>query len=549
MLKRHIICDIITKKSESDVIMNDIPLFVGTNSKCFESFSDTINKNSTVRDCRIPSLLTLKKGKHKGRIIAAADKASCGADWGFIEIALRISDDNGDSFSEIKTVFSPPVRKYPFDANEYGSAFAIDPVMVETEDGKVILLVDFYPESKGLHAPRFLEKGTGYKKIGDEYCLKLYSGKTKLDGFFARSGKEFTLHSDGFVYDEKGEKTRFYVPQKHSEKNAYATFGDMYYKVGDYACYENEVPPLCPTENSGDIYVGNIFLSKGKKYADLSDPMFVEKKEIRDENGEFICFETAPAPFTAPMISYIYMFVSEDGGETFSQPMDLTAYYKKVSDGIFDGVTPGVGITLQNEKKHGRILIPCYKLNKAFLLISDDNGLSWHRNAGEFCENIDECQVVEMPDGKVFCMGRPKGGGLIPFSVSEDFGETFISLSPTPPSVPQCQKSLINLPIDFTLPDGYVNDGRFVLMSTPTGHSGKDTTRTDGKIFLGRIDGTNISWLKEYSVKDKVKYKCFGEFADFYAYSCLSVIDNKTIGLLYEGYPSGFIAFAKFTLD
>ena len=92
--------------------MNDYPLFVGKNLKEFENFYTDAEQFSGMVDGRIPSLLSIRNGKYRGNVIAAADKASCGADWGFIEIAVRLSTDNGKTFDKMKTVFTPPVRKY-----------------------------------------------------------------------------------------------------------------------------------------------------------------------------------------------------------------------------------------------------------------------------------------------------------------------------------------------------------------------------------------------------------------------------------------------------
>ena len=550
LLRNREFCDIITMKYFLDVMrMNDYPLFVGKNCDAFKNFYDDEKQFSNMIDGRIPSLLTVGAGEHKGTVIAAADKASCGADWGYIEIAVRTSDDNGEHFSDMKTVFAPPVRKYPFNGEEYSSAFAIDPLLMEGENGKVVMLVDFYPESKGLHAAKLLEKGSGYIKTDNGFALKLYTGKTKLDGIFARKGKVFTLQNDGFVYDDKGRKTQFYVPKKHSAEYAYSTIGDMYYCVGEKPMYLDNPPPLMPESIFGDdIYVGNIYISKGKEIFNDKKIVTKYKKKVFDDKGNLLCIETEAAPLRAPMLSYIFKLESEDGGKTFSQPVDITPYYKEESDGIFLGVGPGVGITLRNELYKGRILAPCYILNKALVLISDDDGKTWRRNKGKFCENIDECQLVEMPDGKVFCFGRPKGGGKIPFSVSYDGGDTFRKLSAIEPKVPQCQRSVISVPETFILPDNMENDGRFILLAAPTGHSGKDVTRTEGKVFLGRIDDEKVSWLKTYDITDKEKYSSFGKYADFYAYSCLSCLDDNTVGLLYEAYPSGYMTFAKFEL-
>lgn len=529
--------------------MNDIPLFVGENCDAFTKFYTDKEQFSGMVDGRIPSLLAVKNEKYSKNVIAAADKASCGADWGFIEIATRLSEDNGNTFGKIKTVFTPPVRKYPYSGDEYTSAFAIDPLLMESEEGKVIMLFDFYPECKGLHAPRLLEKGSGYVNTDNGLSLKLYTGRTKLNGIFARRGKEFTLRPDGFVYDDKGRKTRYYVPKNHSQEYSYQTFGDMYYMAGDKPTYLDNPPPLIPEKRDGeDVYVGNIYLSKNKPLFNENGPVFVKKEKIKDKNGNLLCIETKPAPFRAPMISYIFKCESSDGGKTFSQPVDITPYYKKDTDGVFLGVGPGVGITLCADKYKGRILAPCYILGKALVLISDDNGITWRRNKADFCKNVDECQLVEMPDGKVFCFGRPKGGGLIPLSVSDDGGDSFRKLDAVKPHIPQCQHSVISVPKDFILPDNMENDGRFILLAAPTGHNGKDVTRTEGKVFLGRIDDEKISWFKTYDITDKEKYSSFGKYADFYAYSCLTCLSDNTVGLLYEAYPSGYMTFAKFTL-
>ncbi len=525
--------------------MKDTPLFVGKNFDAFSDFITDREQFDEMVDGRIPSLITLKNGV----TLAAADKASCGADWGFIEIAVRRSTDGGDNFSKMKTVFTPPVRKYPFDEKEYSSAFAIDPLFMEADDGRVIMLVDFYPESKGLHKAKILEKGSGYTQINGENCLMLYSGKTKLDGSLVCKGKTYTLRPDGFVYTHKGRKTRYYIPKNHSAEYNFSTIGDMYYQVGDKAQFIETAPPEIPENKEGaDIYVGNIYVSQGKPLFEENAPRFVQKKKVYDKSGNFLCTETDPAPLRAPMISYIFKLESFDSGLTFSQPVDITAGYKNKSDGVFLGVGPGVGITLQHGEHKGRILAPAYILNKALVLVSDDGGATWRRNKGRFCKNIDECQLVEMPDGKVFCFGRPKGGGKIPLSVSSDGGDTYEKLPPTEPFVPQCQRSVISLPKSFKLPDGLENDGRYIVLSTPTGHSGKDKSRTDGKVFFGRIDSNEVNWIKSYDVKDKEKYSSFGKYDDFYAYSSISALDDENIGLLYEAYPSGYMTFVKFKL-
>lgn len=529
--------------------MNDRPLFAGKNCDAFKSFYDDEKQFANMQDGRIPSLLNIRNGKFRNTVIAVADKASCGADWGRIEIAVRRSTDNGETFSDMKTIFSCPVRKFPYNADEYTCAFAIDPLVLETKDGNVIILVDFYPECKGLHAAGLLENGSGYVKKNGKSELVLTSGKSALDGLSENNGKEFTVHDDGFVYDKNNNKTHYYIPKNHSPEYSYVTIGDMYYAIGEHPQYIDKMPPLIPENKVGnDIYVGNIYLSKGKTDFNEDEPEFVAKKKVYDKNGNLLCVETSPAPLRAKITSYIFMLESSDGGKTFSQPRDINPMIKTDEDGTFLDVGPGVGLTLNYGDYNGRMVAPAYILNDALVFLSDDNGITWRRGRDRVCKNIDECQLIEVPDGRVFCFGRPKGGGNIPVSISENGGETFKKVPAILPKIPQCQHSVISLPKDFVLPDNLNNDGYYILLSSPSGHNGKDFSRTEGKVFFGRIEGETVNWIKSYNVKDKEKYASFGDYFDFYAYSCLTVLQDNTIGLLYEAYPSGYITFTKFKL-
>ena len=71
---------------------------------------------------RIPSLI-----KAGNTLIAAIDKQTSGADWGFIELAVRTSDDGGETWSDIQTIATPPARETRITDECYASAFFIDP--------------------------------------------------------------------------------------------------------------------------------------------------------------------------------------------------------------------------------------------------------------------------------------------------------------------------------------------------------------------------------------------------------------------------------------
>ena len=530
--------------------MNEIPVFVGSNYDVLKQYKGDENQYDNMIDCRIPSLLCLKNEKYKGNIIAVADRASCGADWGRIELAARLSFDNGQSFEKSKTILSLPVRKYPYNNDDWSAAFAIDAVMTETEDGKVNLLVDFYPECKGLFKKKLLEKGSGYVAVNKKNYLALYSGKSGADGVRPKKGKVFTLREDGFVYASDGRKTNYYVPKNHNPEYNFVTLGDMYYAVGE-PDYVDAYPPLIPQQENGkDIYVGNIYLNKDKPKFNENKPVFVQKEKVYyKDSEELLCIETKAAPLRCAVTSYIWCMESTDGGQTFSQPFDINLQIKDKKDGTFLGTGPGVGLKLQHGKCKGRILAPLYKIGKACVIISDDNGKNWRRGKDRFCNNIDECQLIETPDGKIYCFGRPSPAGIAPLSVSEDGGETFKKLKGSGLYTPKCQKSVIAIPKELHLPDNLENDGFYILVSAPSGHKDKkDATRTDGQLYLGHIKDDVIEWLKSYDIKDKSEYQPFEKYDDFYAYSCLAILNDNSIGLLYESYPSCYIVFKKIDL-
>ena len=111
------------------------------------------NKSNGSNAFRIPSLI--RSGK---TLIAAIDAQSCGADWGYIEIAIRRSEDGGETWSDIEIIAAPPARKTMLSDECYASAFYIDPCMAIAPNGDVLLLADFYPECKGLHKRSILDK-------------------------------------------------------------------------------------------------------------------------------------------------------------------------------------------------------------------------------------------------------------------------------------------------------------------------------------------------------------------------------------------------------
>ena len=519
------------------------------------------------RGFRIPSLLSADtQGLYPNDIlIAAVDKSHEGADWGYTGVAIRRSTDCGQNWSSpINTIVTPPVHHAPQLFGDWNSAFYIDPLTVQTKNGSIVMIMDFFPESKGLHNRDYLEKGDAYAHINGKNYLKLFDGKVPAEG--STEGDVFTVREDGWIYDGNGIRTNYYIPQRHDASHGYRTVGDMYYAVGS-ADYINTPPPLIPDEptEKNDIYVGNIYLNINKPRFNPNNPTFVKKRIVGplddgnsyDGFSAYTAVETDPAPLHALVASYLVVMISKDFGATWSQPMDITPQVKEPDkDGIFLGTGPGVGIRLEHQKdtsKNGRILMPVYIPGKASIIYSDDDGYTWGRimNDSEI-RNIDEMQCVELYDGTIMTFGRQHQSGDTPFSFSTDGGETFSAMTTTGLHSVACQKSVIaypfrnenekdneNYPYFPMMRPGY----QYLISSHPT------VNRTLGAITLGEVQKDySIRWIAERRLGPGVQYK-ETPHSDFFAYSCLSLLKNGKIGILYEPQPQNCVSFTDFSPD
>lgn len=329
---------------------------------------------------RIPSLVNAN-----GTLIAAIDKACTGADWGYIELAVRTSKDGGETWSDLKTIASPPAREISTDIRNTKTAFFIDPCMAVAPNGDVILLVTFFPESKGFHDMKLLKQDKhkiAYSSFNGEKCSVIYD----------RDDNYYLVLKDGTVLDSSKAKTPYTVKD----------LGELYKQ---------------------DEYVGNIFLNGA-----------IGKSKINNLKTSF------GAPLKAPKRSYIYMLKSSDNGESWSKPVDITSSIFNQNDGVFFAIAPGNGLTT----KSGRIIMPIYTLKGTVAIYSDDNGKTWKRNQhSPYSQNVDEWTAIEAPNGDIYSFGRAKFFGKTPCSVSLDNGISWIKEKSINVKAPKCQKNAI----------------------------------------------------------------------------------------------------------
>jgi sialidase-1 len=226
----------------------------------------------------------------------------------------------------------------------------------------------------------------------------------------------------------------------------------------------------------------------------------------------------------------VFISSSEDDGLTWTKPLEITPSVKSPLWRSY-ATGPGIGIQLKNAKYKDRLVIPCDH-STAFLTLgahaiySDDHGKTWLLSK-TIIGGANECQVVELADDTLMMNIRIQsfGKGYRGVSYSEDGGGTwskFIYDEALPD--PVCQASIIRYSLARDI-------GRNRLLFSNPAAGG----RNGMTVRLSYDEG------KTWPVSKLI-------YSGPSAYSCLTVLPDKSIGLLYEKGEYGTISFASFNL-
>ena len=227
----------------------------------------------------------------------------------------------------------------------------------------------------------------------------------------------------------------------------------------------------------------------------------------------------------------VWVMQSADDGRTWSAPREITTSAKRDA-WTWYATGPGIGIQLRS----GRLVIPANHAlastgeHRAHLLYSDDHGATW-AVGGISVAGTNESQVVELADGRVLLNSRnhpPRARNLRMVSTSDDGGLTL--------SAPVEDQALIEPPAQASV----------IRMSALSGGVGRllfsnpASTRRERMAVRASVD-EGRSWPVLRVLHEGPA-----------AYSCLVVLDDRTIGVLYErGWRSPYerVTFARFSLD
>ncbi|UUX35283.1 sialidase family protein [Fundicoccus culcitae] len=430
-----------------------------------------------VASYRIPSLLKTKKGT----LIAGVDQRHDHHwDWGNIDMVVRRSEDNGQTWGPIIPIVDLPTNpqaKHP----EYNSAMNIDMTLLQdptTE--RIFSIFGMFPEIQGSYGilednkqrhenNQPLQKEAQHLAVGSDIYLAVYKGS-----------EVYTVREEGYIYTPDHQKTAYRVITE-SARAPYHDLGDL---------YEN------------DTKIGNVY--------------FMD------------------APFRIAKAMFLWLSYSDDEGQSWSSPRDITPQVKEPWMAFF-GIGPGVSLTLDN----GRLVAPTYSTNHPYelngsqssrVIYSDDHGETWQAGAAvnddrtladgtrihsatmdAVAEQNTEASAVQLNSGTVLLFMRNLSG-YVQSAKSIDGGQTWEDGITTHTGVTDvyCQLAAIQ-----TVQEGQ----EYVLLVNADGPQ-----RTNGVVRVAKVNpDDSLTWLAKKPIQ-----------AGKYAYNAIQQIDADLFGVLYE---------------
>jgi sialidase-1 len=216
---------------------------------------------------------------------------------------------------------------------------------------------------------------------------------------------------------------------------------------------------------------------------------------------------------------------SDDNGQTWSAPQDLTAASRDMNDPKWGATVIGPGGMIQD--RAGRLVAAAWKYAPFGVLAvySEDHGRTWHRSQPVPCPFGDENQVVELSDGRILMDFRQESGPHRWLAESRDGGRTWsrphagLPVSPVACAIER-----------YTLRSAGDDRDRLIW----TGPRGPDRHNLVARLSYDEA--------KTFPVERLIA-------AEPAAYSDLTLLKDKSVGVLWERADYRFIAFTRLTRD
>lgn len=214
-------------------------------------------------------------------------------------------------------------------------------------------------------------------------------------------------------------------------------------------------------------------------------------------------------------IRSVFVTSSTDDGVNWTTPKEITTSVKKENWNWY-ATGPCHGIQLKYGNNKGRLVIPCDHIEAgskkyfSHIIYSDDHGKTWQLGGTTPQDQVNECTVAELPDGKLILNMRnyDRTQKSRKISFSKDGGLTWWDIQPNNALIePICQASML-----------FTEENETLWFLNPASENSRSNMTLKSSIDFGK------TWQT---------VKVFNSGAS--AYSDLTLIDKKTLGCLYEG--------------
>jgi sialidase-1 len=301
------------------------------------------------------------------------------------------------------------------------------------------------------------------------------------------------------------------------------------YNAGDPGMENNEIDLVAKrsTDNGRTWSAMQVIEHAGKRWSSANPATVVDRQTKRVWLLYLRCKPGCGSDTARPGTDDCQLLArwSDDNGLTWSAPQDLTAASRDMKDPKWRVTVIGPGGMIQD--RAGRLVAAAWKFAPFGVLAvySEDHGRTWQRSQPVPCPFGDENQVVELSDGRILMDFRQEAGPHRWLAESRDGGRTW---SPPRPGV---RVGAVCCAIERYTLKSAGDDRDRILWTGPKG--------SQRHTLVARL---SYDEGKTFPVERLIA-------AEPAAYSDLTLLKDKSVGVLWERADYRFIAFTRLTRD